>query len=114
MIIQNVEKDTTNNISFSVLEDDLDQAKAITEAFASSNGAGKVTSNGAIAKVSAVGVGMISKPGTAAKMFTALGDAGINIKRITTSEIKISCAIDRADASRALETLHKAFDLDNA
>jgi aspartate kinase len=114
MIIQNVEKELTNNISFSVLEDDLEDAKAITETFAKESKSGQVLITNAIAKISAVGVGMISKPGIAAKMFSALGEANINIKRITTSEIKISCAIDRSDAQKALEVLHSAFDLANA
>ena len=54
---------------------------------------------------------MISKPGIAAKMFTALGHQNINILRITTSEIKISVAIDRENSQKALEILHKEFDL---
>ncbi len=54
---------------------------------------------------------MISKPGTASKMFTALGQNNINILRITTSEIKISCAIKQQDAQKALEILHNEFEL---
>ena len=64
-----------------------------------------------IAKVSIVGVGMISKPGVAAKMFQALGDAGINIQLITTSEIKVSCAIDTKQADLAVQVLHDVFKL---
>lgn len=114
MIIQSVEQAEKNNISFSVHLDDLDQAKAVTDAIAKELGALKVTSDDSIAKVSAVGVGMISKPGIAAKMFETLGNAGINILRITTSEIKISCAIPRDKAEAALNLLHDAFELEKA
>ena len=112
MIIQNVEKNNNNNISFSVLEDDLSAAKDITEKFCEEIKADKVLTNTEIAKISTVGVGMISRPGVAAKMFKTLGDADINIMRITTSEIKISCAINREDAQKALTVLHDAFELD--
>ena len=112
MIIQNVIKSDSNNISFSVLEDDLDRALEITNSIASELGA-TLTSDNSIAKISCVGIGMISKPGIAAKMFTALGKQNINILRITTSEIKISVAIERQHAQKALEILHKEFELEN-
>ncbi len=112
MIIQSVTASDTSNISFSVLEDDLNQAISITTALANKMGA-KVTSDNSIAKLSCVGIGMISKPGIAAKMFSALGKENINILRITTSEIKISVAILRDQAQKALEVLHKEFDLDS-
>ena len=114
MIIQSVERGDKNNISFSVNCDDLDLAKTITDDIAKELGASEVTTDDSVAKVSAVGVGMISKPGTAARMFEALGNAGINILRITTSEIKISCAIPRDKAELALDVLHSAFELDKA
>ena len=67
-----------------------------------------------IAKISIVGVGMISKPGVAATMFKTLGDTGVNIQLITTSEIKVSCAIESHQADRALQALHDAFELQQA
>lgn len=112
MIIQNVIKSNSNNISFSVLEDDLEKALEITNSIAEKLGA-SVTSDNSIAKISCVGIGMISKPGIAAKMFTALGKENVNILRITTSEIKISVAIERKDSQKALEILHKEFELNN-
>ncbi len=115
MIIQSVEAQDAsakNDISFSVSRDDLPRAVEISEQVATDIGAKEVIANDDVAKVSAVGVGMISKPGVAAKMFQALGQAGINILRITTSEIKISCAIQRAQAETALQILHAAFELD--
>ncbi len=112
MIIQSVQEDTNrNNISFSVNEDDLKEALLITKSLATSFNA-SVTSDNSIAKISCVGIGMISKPGIAAKMFSALGSESINILRITTSEIKVSCAIQRSDAEQALRILHKTFKLD--
>ena len=66
-----------------------------------------------IAKVSIVGVGMISRPGVAATVFNVLAKKGSNIQLIATSEIKISCAIDRADVDMAVQALHDAFDLHN-
>lgn len=113
MIIQSVEQGDENSISFSVQRDDLHQAKIISEDMAKKLGAESVQTNDNVAKVSAVGVGMLSRPGVAAKMFAALGDAGINILRITTSEIKISCAIPRDQAREALSALHSAFELDS-
>ena len=56
---------------------------------------------------------MISRPGIAARMFTILGEANINILRITTSEIKISCAIYQDQLEKAIELLHKEFELDH-
>jgi aspartate kinase len=112
MIIQSVEQGDENNISFSVQRDDLHQAKAISEDVAKQLNAERVETDENLAKVSAVGVGMLSRPGVAAKMFSALGDAGINILRITTSEIKISCAVPRSQAREALNILHETFELD--
>ncbi|MBG90682.1 MAG: aspartate kinase [Actinobacteria bacterium] len=113
MIIQSVENKTepVNNISFSVLEDDLSLATKLTEEMAQTLKAKSVSTDSSIAKVSIVGVGMMSRPGVAAQMFQTLGESNINIKRITTSEIKVSCAIDRDKASQAVQLLHDAFGL---
>ena len=67
-----------------------------------------------ICKVSAVGVGMRSHPGIASKMFNVLGQEGINIKMISTSEIKISVVVDEKYLELAVRTLHKTFGLDQA
>ena len=66
-----------------------------------------------IAKVSIVGAGMQSNPGVAAQMFEALSNEGINIQMISTSEIKISVLIDRPDADRAVNAIHRAFALND-
>jgi len=111
MIIQSAETPNSNDISFTVMENDLEQATKITQKIAKEMGASDVKVVNKVAKISAVGVGMISKPGTAAKMFKALGDLNINILRISTSEIKISCAIPREKAQEALIALHNTFEL---
>jgi aspartate kinase len=112
MIVQSVERNHINNISFTVNQDEADQAEAILSAVAKEIGAEGVRVDRSIAKVSIVGVGMISKPGVAARMFTALGEQGINLDLISTSEIKVSCVVNRKDGRRALETLHRHFGLD--
>ena len=112
MIIQsNEQENETNTISFTVSEDDFNDAKEITQTIAKNLGAGDVVGDTNIAKISIVGVGMISKPGVAAKMFQTLGDHKVNIQLITTSEIKVSCAIESAQADVAVAALHEAFGL---
>lgn len=112
MIIQSAEENNKNTITYTVHEDDLNTAKTVTTSVAKELQAQSVTSDDSIAKISIVGVGMISKPGIAARMFSCLGKNGINIKLISTSEIKISCAISRTDAKKALSLLHTEFELD--
>ena len=112
MIIQSAEENNRNTITYTVHEDDLNTAKTVTTSVAQELNAQNVTWDDSIAKISIVGVGMISKPGIAARMFSALGKNGINIKLISTSEIKISCAISRTDGKKALALLHTEFELD--
>lgn len=112
MIVQNVSWDGKADISFTLHRNDLDKAKAVLRP--TLDGIGKEVSLSAkdgIAKVSAVGIGMRSHSGVAAQMFTALGEAGINIQMITTSEIKISVTIAEGQAEEAARVVHKAFDL---
>ena len=112
MIIQsNEEVNATNTITFTVSEDDYDEAKRVTEVVAQQMGATRVDGDTNIAKVSIVGVGMISKPGVAATMFKTLGDNDVNIQLITTSEIKVSCAVQSDQADTAVQVLHDAFNL---
>ena len=74
----------------------------------------EVIADEAVAKISVVGIGMRSQSGVAARMFKVLSDEGINIKVITTSEIKISVLIDRKYMELAVQALHDAFELDKA
>ncbi len=100
------------NISFMVGTSDLQTAKEVAEELKSELGCDGVFVRDDIALVSAVGVGMRSQYGVAEKMFGALAQAKVNIDSITTSEIRISCAVDRDDVERALEAVCLAFELD--
>ncbi|MEW6087584.1 MAG: aspartate kinase [bacterium] len=111
MIIQSAGEDGKNDISFTVMKGDLDKTLEIMENTAKKMKAKKVIYDKNIAKVSAVGIGMRSHSGVAARMFRILGNAGINIQMISTSEIKISCVVSQKDADKALQVIHKEFNL---
>lgn len=110
-IIQNVSREGTTDVSFTVAADDLPALVETAEGLAKKLGAQDVVTDDGVSKVSVVGVGMRTHTGVAEKMFKALADAGVNIQMISTSEIKISCIIDRASAEKALRVVHEAFDL---
>lgn len=111
MIVQNVSRQGYTDVSFTVSKADLSKTVEIARKVASEIKASDVTVDDKIAKVSVVGVGMRSHAGIAAKMFKALADNKINIEMISTSEIKISCVIRARHAKKAVEALHKAFEL---
>jgi aspartate kinase len=114
-IIQNVMDDNTANISFTVEHGDLlDIKPTVDRLIKEMGGKSAATFHEGLAKVSVVGVGMRVHTGVAMRMFKALADAKINIQNITTSEIKISCIINRDDANRALNIVHEAFELGKA
>ena len=106
IILQSIGRDQTKDISFTVSKDNKDTALAVMKEVVPEC---KVSCNDEIAKVSIVGAGMQSNPGVAAKMFSALSDARININMISTSEIKISVLIDIKDSERAVQAVHDAF-----
>ena len=112
VIIQNVSHDGTTDFSFTVNRGDYDKALALLQKTAEKLKARGVVGDNKTCKVSAVGVGMHSHPGVASKMFGALGAEGINIKMISTSEIKISVVIDEKYLELAVRVLHKVFGLD--
>jgi aspartate kinase len=114
MIVQGSGENAANHITFTVDQAQAALAKKISESILNDMGASEVTLDKSVAKLSIVGIGMVSKPGVASKMFSVLGKNNINIKLITTSEIKISCAIDRKEAKRAVALLHDAFELHDA
>ncbi len=115
MIIQSLGSDgLTNDIAFTVNTWDVQNAAGLMQSLLADLNAKAVLMDEAIAKVSIVGVGMIDRPGIAAAMFEALATAGINIKMIATSEIKISVLVEAALADEAVRTLHKAFFEDEA
>jgi len=111
-IIQTVSDDNTASVSFTVEHGDLADIKPVVEKLVHQLGGGtRGIYNTDLAKVSVVGVGMRTHTGVARLMFQALADAKINIQNITTSEIKISCIIDKADGAKALQIVHDAFEL---
>ena len=112
MIIQNVSHDGLNDMTFTVPKSDFKKALKIVQETATVIGAGSVTSDENIAKVSIIGVGMRSHSGVACKMFETLSSEGINILMISTSEIKISCIIEMKYSELAIRVLHEAFALD--
>ena len=109
IILQSVGRDGTKDISFTVSEDDLDDAIHILEDHKEALTIKEITSNRDVAKISVVGAGMMSNPGVAAKMFETLYNARININMIATSEIKISVLVDRKDAEAAVVAIHDKF-----
>ncbi len=119
LIIQSIHEGNTNDIAFTVVQAVLQQAEAVTEAIApalrinpAATTEAEVIVDEEIAKIAISGAGMIGRPGIAAKMFKTLADAKINIQMISTSEVKVSCVINRTDCDRALNLLAKAFDVD--
>ncbi len=115
MIIQSyARKDThTNDIAFTVDSTDTDRTTATLNTLKNENilKCGEIQVDTEIAKVSIVGAGMIDRPGIASAMFDTMARLGINIKMISTSEIKISCLVDKGDSTKALKALHEEFNL---
>jgi len=101
-----------NNITFTVHESELEQTTTILEQMKEELGAKEVLADPDIAKVSLIGAGMVHQPGIAAKLFAVLAGAGINIKMIATSEMRLTCVLSKADAQRAVQEIHRAFELD--
>jgi aspartate kinase len=110
MIIQSTGKAiNTNDIAFTVNTWDLQNAQGLMDKLLGDLGAKSVKIDDQIAKISIVGVGMIDRPGIASGMFEALAEAGVNIKMISTSEIKISVLVDKVNADKAVQAIHAKF-----
>jgi aspartate kinase len=112
MIVQNVAEDTTTDFTFTVHRNDFDKAMEILRKTAREVNARQVAGDNKIVKISLVGVGMRSHAGIASAMFKALAKEGINIRMISTSEIKISVVVDEKYLELGVRTLHEAFNLD--
>jgi aspartate kinase len=112
MIVQNVSSDGATDISFTVPKADLSAAMRVSETLAPEIGARAVTHDAEIARVSLVGAGMKTNPGVAARMFEVLANEEVNIDMISTSSIRISCVVRAHDVERAVQSLHRAFELD--
>ncbi len=111
MIVQNASIDGTTDISFTIHEDELENARKILMPVVSEVGAKRLNTASGVAKLSVVGIGMRSHSGVAAHLFECLGKAGINIQLVSTSEIKIAVIIDEKDAERAAQLIHAEFGL---
>jgi len=111
MIVQNASIGGTTDISFTIHEDELENARKILMPVVSEVGANRLNTASGVAKLSVVGIGMRSHSGVAARMFECLGRGGINIQLVSTSEIKIAVIIDEKDAERAAQLIHAEFGL---
>ena len=114
MIVSNIAADDCARHSFTMHTNDLGRAQvALKPVLAELGSDAKIETEAGIGKLSCVGIGMRSHSGVAAKMFEAIGEAGINIGMISTSEIKISVTVEEAQLEEAARIVHTAFDLDD-
>jgi len=114
MIVQTVSEDNMTDMTFTVGAADFDRARALLDKAKDTIGYAALSGARDVAKISAIGVGMRSHAGVAAQGFRALAEKGINIRAITTSEIKFSVLIDAAYTELAVRTLHTLYGLDAA
>lgn len=112
MIIQNASVDGFTDLTFTVSRKDIREASRLVEEVGRDIGAKSVEVDENVAKISIIGVGMVSHSGVAAKMFATLAHEGINILMISTSDIKISCVVEAKYTELAVMVLHDAFALD--
>ena len=114
MIVQNISEDgNTTDLTFTVSTTDLKNALEVLETRASNIGVGQIIADSNVVKISVVGIGMRSHAGITQKMFMALADKGINIKVISTSEIKVSVLVAEEYGELAVRALHSAYGLDS-
>jgi len=114
VIVQNVSQSGTTDISFTMNAEELEKLGSLIDTVAAEIKAGSVTKKSGIAKLSVVGIGMRSHSGVAAKLFECLGNAGVNIQMISTSEIKIAVILDEDKIQAAANLAHEAFGLSRA
>ncbi len=112
MIIQNLQRDELNDITFTINKEHEKLAVNVLENIKPELNINNYSIDRDVAKISIVGAGMQSTPGIAARMFSSFGNNDINIEMITTSEIKISCLIAKKEAEKAVKVLHNEFELD--
>ena len=110
-IVQNVNRSSVNDITFTVPIDQAQKAQEITNIFAREVGATKVVYDEGVARLSVIGAAMVANSNIAAKFFKALYEKGVNIQMISTSEVKISCVIEKSMAKEALKQLYKEFEI---
>ena len=113
MILQSVGRNNSQDIAFTVVGDYADDALKVIEDSKKRLGYDNVECEKGVAKVSVVGTGMMSNPGVSAKMFEALYNSNINIKMISTSEIRVTVLIDEKEVEKAMNAAHEIFGLDD-
>lgn len=111
MIVQNVNRTAVNDISFTIDVEELQEAVTVAQKFAFEVKAQKVEYDQGVAKLSVIGTGIVANAEIASKFFEALFELGINIQTISTSEIKISCLIDKERGKEAMVYIHKKFGM---
>ncbi|MEH7157680.1 aspartate kinase [Neobacillus drentensis] len=111
IIIQSTTEGGSANLSFSIQTNDLLETLKVLEDNKSVLGYEQIDAENKLAKVSIVGSGMVSNPGVAAKMFAVLAENNIQIKMVSTSEIKVSAVVEEKNMLKAVEALHEAFEL---
>lgn len=111
IIIQSMTAEDTTNLSFSTKSEDTDAALIVLENNKEQLGFDRVETESGLAKVSIVGSGMVSNPGVAAEMFEVMANTGIQVKMVSTSEIKVSTVVNEKEMVKAVESLHEAFKL---
>ncbi|MDM5452575.1 aspartate kinase [Peribacillus simplex] len=111
IIIQSMTAEDTTNLSFSTKSEDTQAALIVLENNKEQLSFDRVETEGGLAKVSIVGSGMVSNPGVAAEMFEVMANTGIQVKMVSTSEIKVSTVVNEKEMVKAVESLHEAFKL---
>ncbi len=109
-IVQNVNRNNVNDITFTVPIDEAQRAQEITGEFAHEIGATKVVYDEGVVRLSVIGAAVVANSDIASKFFKALYDIGVNIQMISTSDVKISCVIDKNTAKDALKQIYKEFE----
>ncbi|MCO0597249.1 aspartate kinase [Peribacillus butanolivorans] len=111
IIIQSMTAEDTTNLSFSIKSEDTEAVLNVLENNKDQLAFDRVETEGGLAKVSIVGSGMVSNPGVAAEMFEVMANTGIQVKMVSTSEIKVSTVVNEKEMVKAVEALHEAFKL---
>ena len=113
-IVQNASAEKLTDLTFTLAVEDVGKAVPLMERLAKEIGAREVVADDSLGKVSVVGTGIQTTPGYAARTFRALSDAGVNVEMISTGEIRITVIVRRDDVQKAVQALHRAFELETA
>ena len=111
VIVESGVKEGTADVAFTVRRGDFEEAQRLAGEVATSLG-GTVEGERDLGKVSVVGTGMLNRPGYAARMFASLGEVGIPIRMVSTSEIQVTCVVPAGRVEEAVRVLHRDFELE--